>query len=294
MIAEDTPAGLRAMLAERGIVPRRSMGQNFLIDGNILRIILEAADPAPGEAVLEIGPGAGILTQALLARGCRLLAVEKDRRLADWLRTRFAGVSGLTLIEGDALDLDPAELARRGIQKVVSNLPYGSGTRILVRLLFAPTPPTKMVLLLQSEVAGRLAAGPGDAAYGLLSVWARWRYEPVLLRRIGPRCFLPPPEVESALVRLSRRTEGEGEPVDVEHFRALTRWAFGQRRKQMQTLLRRMPAALGGRSGKSAAALEAAGIAPASRPEDVGVGQWIRLSNRLSNDSGTRPKRAGT
>ena len=277
----DRPAGLRRRLRAHGVRPRRTLGQNFLIDGNVLERIVDAAAPQPGAEVLEVGAGAGILTHALLAAGSRVCAVEKDPRLAALLRDRFREHTGFTLIEGDALDLDLEALHVRGIRQVVSNLPYAPGTRILVRLLLARRVFPSIVVTLQAEVAERVCAGPGTAAFGLLALWARRRYAATLLRRIGPRCFYPVPEVDSALVRFDRELRAGREPGDPEHFVMFTRWMFSQRRKQMGSLLRRFSPSTFRERDAAAAFLSGVGIDAPSRPGDLDIEAWVRLSNRL-------------
>jgi 16S rRNA (adenine1518-N6/adenine1519-N6)-dimethyltransferase len=259
------------------------MGQNFLIDGNVLDRIVDAAAPRPGAEVLEIGAGGGILTHALLEAGSRVCAVEKDPRLAALLRDRFREHTGFTLIEGDALDLNVEALHGRGIRQVVSNLPYAPGTRILVRLLLARVAFSSIVVTLQEEVAERACAVPGTSAFGLLGLWARRRYAVTMVRRIGPRCFYPAPEVDSALIRFDRDVHAAREPDDPEHFLLLTRWMFSQRRKQMGSLLRRFSPAAFREMRAVEALLEGLGIAAKSRPGDLDSEAWVRLSNRLRN-----------
>lgn len=275
------PSDLHALLAAYGVRPRKSLGQNFLIDGNMRRIIIETAELEGNEPVLEIGPGAGVLTEALLAGGRRVVAIEKDSRLAALLRARFSDFPGFRLTEGDALDADLDAVFRTGIRTVLSNLPYAQGTRILVALLFSEPPPQRMVITLQTEVAERIVAPVGTSAYGLLAIWSGWRYRARIQRTLSPRCFYPAPDVQSSLVRLERLAKPAVDLRDPAHFRGLTRWAFMHRRKQMQTLFRRLPSEWGLMEEPAAEWLERSGIPPAARPEDLDVVAWGNVSNRL-------------
>lgn len=275
------PSDLRTGLDRFGIRPRRTLGQNFLIDGNTADRIVDALSMRPGERVLEIGPGAGALTERLIERGARVTAIEKDDRLAALLRERFDVGPGCELRVEDALETDFSALFRGGIAHVISNLPYASGSRIFVNLLFADPAPERMVLTLQTEVADRIAAGPGTRDYGLLSVWTAWRYRVEPVRTIAPTCFYPPPEVQSSVIRLVRQVTPRADIIDPDHFRALTRWAFGGRRKQMGSMFRRLPPGLGRVAAPSDAWLRTAGVDPAARPGDLPVETWAGLSNRL-------------
>jgi len=275
------PRDLRSMLEAFRVRPRRALGQNFLIDGNTSDRIVAALEARPGDRVLEIGPGAGALTERLLEQGLHVLAVEKDARLAALLRSRFDGSPPFELREQDALDVDFSAVFRGGISRVISNLPYASGSRIFVNLLFADPAPSRMVLTLQTEVADRIAAPPGMPDYGLLGVWTAWRYRFEPVRAIAPSCFYPPPEVHSSVIRLTRLAKPRVDLADPGHFQALTRWAFGGRRKQIQSMLRRLPPSLGSSAGVADSWLRAAGIDPAARPGDLPVEAWGMLSNRL-------------
>jgi 16S rRNA (adenine1518-N6/adenine1519-N6)-dimethyltransferase len=265
------PSSVRALLTQLNFQPSRVLGQNFLIDGNILRILVDAADPTPAETVLEIGPGLGVLTEALLARAGRVIAIEKDARLHAWLTQRFAAEPRLDLRLGDALRADLPALFAGGVNKLAANLPYSVGSRILMDCFMAARGPSRIVVTVQKEVADRLAAAPGGSDYGLLSVWAQVRYH-VRLHKVIPRtCFLPAPEVTSAIVTLDRKAE---DPLPAElarGFADLVKRAFSQRRKQLGGLL------------KNPDACVAAGIAPSARPEELAVADWIRLAAALAN-----------
>ncbi len=194
---------VRQLLAELDIRPSKALGQNFLIDGNILRILIEQADLRRDESVLEIGPGLGVLTVELVARAKRVVAIEKDPRLCQYLRGQLDGIE---LIEGDAVDvLEQADFRIDAPYKVVSNLPYNISTPILERLVEREDKPRAMILTVQREVAHRLAATPRHKDYGALTVFTQLWYHVTVAHIISPRCFYPAPKVDSAIVVLERR-----------------------------------------------------------------------------------------
>ena len=277
-----SPSQVMALLNQRGLQPNSLLGQNFLIDANIRDIIIGAADPQPEDVILEVGPGLGVLTEVLMRRAARVVAVEKDRGLAAYLRDEFADNTSLTLIEGDALDLDVAFFEREHIDKLVSNLPYSVGSRVLMNVFSLPLPPERITVTLQLEVAERLSAGPGDEERGLLGVWARRCYRVETVKVISPTCFHPRPKVKSALVVMTRH------PIEViqcgnrDKFCELTKEAFVFRRKQMATILTRIAARLGSDPDQALAALTATGLDPRIRPERLTTGQWQQLADRLA------------
>jgi 16S rRNA (adenine1518-N6/adenine1519-N6)-dimethyltransferase len=268
-----SPSAVRACLDALGVRPRRALGQNFLVDRNILSIILRAAEPEPGDHILEIGPGLGVLTEALSDRAGGVIAVEKDPSLYAYLSEALGGRANLDLRMADVLDLD-WEALLDGVDKVVSNLPYAAGGRALAEVVRAAACPRRIVVTVQLETAERLAALPGTPAFGLLSAWAQWRYTVALIKRVAPSCFLPRPEVISAIVRLDRRTDAPGAGPLSEAFYAVTKRAFGQRRKQLAGVL--------GEGDPAAAAawrarLAEAGVDPRARAEAVTPAQWAAL-----------------
>lgn len=275
------PTEVRRILEEIGVRPSKAMGQNFLIDRNTVDIILKAADLSAAESILEVGPGLGVLTEELLPRARCVTAVEKDARLAAYLERRFKDSPGLTVIRADMLDvaLDDLPAGSGRIGKVVSNLPYSSGTRILVELILAQRPPDCMVLTMQQEVVQRMTASASEEAYGLLSVWAQVDYRVEMLRAIRPTCFWPRPEVTSAIVRLIRLPNSVVDPARRSFFRALTRHAFEHRRKQLVSILKRAPAALRIPAETAAALLCTLGLDEKARPENLSPDAWARLAN---------------
>ena len=274
-----SPTQTRALLAELGFTPSSRHGQNFLVDANVLRLIVETAGVGPQDVVLEVGPGLGVLTAELVARAARVVAVEIDRALHAHLVQRFGESARLELIRANVLDLPLAELVgSRGVSKVVSNLPYSVGSRVVMELTQLQTPPAEMVLTLQREVAERMQAREGTPERGLLSVWVQRAYEVRHVRRVSATCFVPRPKVESAFIHLVRaEPEGTWDEREARAFRRLTQRAFQQRRKQLGTTFRR-PAgdgAAGAAAGGACEALAAAGIDARRRPEELSVAEWV-------------------
>jgi 16S rRNA (adenine1518-N6/adenine1519-N6)-dimethyltransferase len=283
------------------------LGQNFLVDRNILDIIIEAADPSPPDVILEIGPGLGVVTEELLRRGARVVAVEKDARLHGFLRERLGGDGNLDLIHADALNLDLSALIQGGafgvgrdtpggrtgcalaspgergtrIGKVVSNLPFRVGGRILGALVAAEAPAGRMVLTVQQEVGRRLAAAAGTSDYGMLSVWAQLSYHVEPVRNVKPNCFWPKPAVTSAIVNMKRRGAVPVSGAARDLFHRLTKRAFTFRRKQMATVLRRVLPTLGCGHAQPVDLLAAVGSDTKARPEDLTVDQWSALARLL-------------
>lgn len=267
---------MKQILAERGIQLTKSLGQNFLHDGNQLRRIAGAAKLRPGDLVLEIGAGLGPLTELLLADADKVLAIEKDRRLVEVLQERFRGHPKLQLERADALDYLRAQ-RDWGRWKMVSNLPYSVASPILVELAQAESGPGRIVATLQWEVVRRILAAAGEPEYGVLTLLLQLEYRPVDHFRIPPTCFHPAPEVDSGCLVLERR---EG-PAWSEARRAVwmrvVKRAFSQRRKMMLKLLKQdWP------SDRLEAAFAEAGLGWQTRAEAVSREQFIRLAELLS------------
>lgn len=266
-----TPTGTRELLARLGHQPKRFLGQNFLVDGNIVRKSLELAAVAPGDAVVEVGPGLGTLTAALLDAGAEVWAVEKDRQLhAHLLDTLVPVHPRLHLLEGDAMEHPLAGLpaAHQAAFKVVANLPYAISTPWMDAVLSGPLP-SRLVLMLQQEAAQRYVAGPGTKLFGAISIFLQSAYALEPGHRVPAACFHPRPEVESVLLNLVRLDERFVFPPPT---KALIRACFQQRRKQLGSILR-------GRLEAAAAArwfgrLAAAGLGPQARAEQVPVALW--------------------
>ena len=268
---------LREVIAAHSLLARRSLGQNFLLDLNITRRIARAAGPLAQTTVLEIGPGPGGLTRALLEEGAKtVIAIERDERcLAALQQVADVADGRLHIVAGDALALDVAALAGRyGTLRVVANLPYNISTPLLIGWLKQLSLFDGFVLMFQSEVADRLAASPGSKAYGRLSVAAQWRCEVKPLFTLPPRAFTPAPKVASTVVRLIPRAQPLAE-ADPDMLEELVAAAFGQRRKMLR-------AALKGIFSDPQAVLTGAGIAPEARAETVGIKAFCALARELA------------
>lgn len=273
------PTEVREQLRLLDLHPSRTLGQNFLIDRNILNILLAAADLGPADAVLEIGSGLGVVTTELLLRAERVLAIEKDERLAAFLRERTAAAGArIEVVCADVLDSDLSEVCRRGYRKVVANLPYGVASRALVNMALAEPGPACVVVTVQKEVAGRLAAEAGAKAYGLLTLLIRRVYRVEVIKSVSPTCFWPPPTVQSSVVRLVRRATPLVTDVAAEVFHAVTRHAFMHRRKQLASLLAECVANPARTKGAWQSALADLGWDPQARPEALSPEDWARLS----------------
>lgn len=278
-----SPPQVIALLQEHGLQPNSLLGQNFLIDANIRDIIIAAADPQPDDVVLEVGPGLGVLTEQLVGLARRVVAVEKDRGLWEVLRRDTAATPNLTLIRGDAMDLDAAFFEREGITALVSNLPYSVGSRILMNVFALPHPPRRITVTVQLEVGERLVAAPGDEARGLLGVWAQRVYAVETVKVISPNCFYPRPKIKSAVIRMTRLPDDRLQAGDRRVFAELTKEAFAYRRKQMATIMAKLSARFGVDPERAVSLLQKTGLDPRIRPEMLTVDQWQALADGLSD-----------
>lgn len=278
------PRDVRRALDGAGLRARHSLSQNFLADVGVLERILAEADPAPGRAVLEIGPGLGVLTRGLLAAGAAVTAVEVDPGLADYLRTALAAeiaAGQLTLVEGDALDQDLVRLVAPPYD-VVANLPYHITSPVLHRLLGGTPQPRRLVLMVQREVAERISAQPGAMSY--LSVFVQYHASARVAARVPREAFEPQPKVESAVLVLEPYAPDERPGrIDEERLWRVVQAGFRERRKMLHNVLRRQLPAEAARVG---AALAQTGIAPDRRPQTLGVGEWIALAEALGAPAG--------
>jgi 16S rRNA (adenine1518-N6/adenine1519-N6)-dimethyltransferase len=325
MTAIDDLPPLRETIRRHGLSARKSLGQNFLLDLNLTARIARAGGPLAGIAVMEIGPGPGGLTRALLAQGARrVIAIERDARaiaaLAE-IAERYPG--RLAVIDGDAMELDwhgtssPSPQSKSAVAdfdpslsaqvgnsrhgvgegrgggsiapyldagptRIVANLPYNIATALLVRWLgIEPWPPwyDHMVLMFQREVAERIVAAPGSKQYGRLAVLAGWRTQARILFDVAPSAFVPPPKVTSSVVRLTPRATPL--PCSGASLARVTAAAFGQRRKMLRASLRSL-------GGDPQPLLDAAGIDPTARAEDIAVDGFVALANALDATRGER------
>jgi len=277
---------MRRLLASRDLQLTKSLGQNFLHDGNQLRRIAGAAALEGTDRILEIGPGLGPLTELLLAGAGEVTAVEKDGRLVEVLRERFLGDDRFHLIHADALEWIREEERDWSEWKVVSNLPYSVGSPILVELALAERPARRMVVTLQAEVIGRVAARPGTAEYGVLTLLASLRFSVSSTFKVPRECFFPAPDVESACAVLDRRPSLELGPGVASAYVSAVKAGFGQRRKMMLKLL----AEVWPREAVEAA-MTGAGVALTERAERVSREQFVEIARRLAGapSTGNRP-----
>jgi 16S rRNA (adenine1518-N6/adenine1519-N6)-dimethyltransferase len=263
----------RESRSPRGLPPvRKSLGQHFLEDRRILERIVDALDPNESDTVIEIGPGRGSLTEALVPRVGRLVLVEYDRALAARLRERYARTPSVSIVEADVLEVSLASLAERPF-KLIGNVPYYITTPILFHALEAPRA-TRIVLLVQREVADRIVAAPGSKTYGALSVNVQAVAAARIAFRVAPGSFTPPPKVESAVVVIEPRPDPVVNASDEDSFRRFVQNAFGMRRKQMRRVVRSL---LNLDAAHADVLLAACAIDPEVRPETLSPQQFVAL-----------------
>jgi 16S rRNA (adenine1518-N6/adenine1519-N6)-dimethyltransferase len=279
MSAIDDLPPLREVIKRHDLRAKKSLGQNFLLDLNLTSRIARAAGPLAGVIVVEVGPGPGGLTRALLANGAeRVVAIERDDRAIAALSEIASHCPGrLDVVAADAMDFDPGPRLKGGTPvRIVANLPYNIATALLVGWLTTePWPPwfDRLVLMFQREVAERITAAPGSKTYGRLSVLAQWRTEARILFDIAPSAFVPPPKVTSSLVELIPRREPLSCPSLM--LQKVTEAAFGQRRKMLRQSLRSL--------GRDPLPLLAAtNIAPTERAENIPIEGFVRLARAYS------------
>ena len=272
-----SPSQVKAWCIENGFHPNKVLGQNFLIDQNALKAIVDAGlegfrFQVPGFKVLEIGPGLGVLTEEMLNRGCEVVAIEKDPVLAARLKESLGNPENLTVIAGDALDIlcrpETWNLKPETFEIMISNLPYQAGTRILLELVKARELQS-MTVLVQTEVAERLAAKEGTKTRGLAGVWAQLDYDVRIVRKVSASCFWPRPEIGSSVVRLDRHDRNLGLSAEERDlFHRLTKQAFEHRRKQLGSIFKDM-------------------IQSTARAEELSNEDWIELVKGLIKNEDT-------
>jgi len=266
-----TRSEVRKALEQAGVRPSKRLGQNFLVEPEVARWIVAQLEAGDGDCVVEVGPGTGALSEQLAGRVRRLLLVEFDARLAEWLTRRFAGVPGVEVLHADAARFDVRTLFKEQPVKLLGNLPYSAGGAILRNFLGRPSPVARAVLMLQREVIDRILAVPRTKEYGVLSLRMQTAWVTRPRRTLGPEMFLPRPAVDSTVVVVEPRND----PVAVHDARLLdelVRKGFAQRRKQLRKALPPEP-----RWEEVAAAL---GHAPTARAEELTPGEWIELARR--------------
>jgi 16S rRNA (adenine1518-N6/adenine1519-N6)-dimethyltransferase len=265
---------LREIIARHGLRANKALGQNFLLDGQLLARIAAIPGNLEGQNVYEVGPGPGGLTRALLSAGASVVAVERDDRCIaalDELTQHFPGK--LTVMPGDALAIDERKVAGAGAH-IIANLPYNIGTALLVRWLTEREWPPwwrSLTLMFQEEVARRIVAQPGNSAYGRLSVLAQWRSEAAIALKVHRSAFVPPPKVMSAVVHITPKQAPDG--VFVETMGKLTQAAFGQRRKMLRQSLKNLPNAL--------ECLGNLGIDETRRAETLAISEYVDLARAI-------------
>ena len=284
MSAIDDLPPLRDIIREHSLSARKSLGQNFLLDLNLTARSARAAGPLEDATVIEVGPGPGGLTRALLAMGAkRVIAIERDERAIDaldYIVKRYPG--RIEIVHGDAQHFDPRPLLDGGKAKIVANLPYNIATQLLVDWLsIEPWPPwyDTMVLMFQREVAERIVAHEDEEAYGRLAVLANWRAETKILFDISPAAFVPQPKVTSSVVRLIPRAAPE--PCDRRMLEQVAAAAFGQRRKMLRQSLKSL-------SVDPARLAAAAGIDATRRAETIPVAGFVAMARELADIRSTK------
>jgi 16S rRNA (adenine1518-N6/adenine1519-N6)-dimethyltransferase len=269
------PRELAALLSRHGARAAKSRGQHFLVDRRALDAIVDAAELGPDDDVLEVGPGPGVLTRALAARARSVTAIEVDARMIAVLGESLAGIDNVRVVEGDALAVDLFAAGARPPSRIVANLPYQITSPLLTRFLGDPRRPALVVVLVQLEVARRIAAAPGGGERGYLSVFAQSYAEPRIVRKVSAASFRPPPRVDSAVVALRVRATPVFAPLDGEAFLRLVSDAFRHRRK---TLASSLGYEAGLERARALDALASAGIEPRRRPEELSLAEWVALA----------------
>ena len=262
------------VLREIGVSPVKSLGQNFLHDRNVARWIVDQAKLTADDYLVEIGPGLGALTEFALAKGARVLAIEKDKRLVRHLRNKFRS-DALEIVHSDALEFDTRILYTQRRVKLLGNLPYYISSQLLIKFLEYPSPIYLWLLMLQKELAKRIGASPSTSDYGALTLQIQLHRRVEYLRSVSANVFIPKPEVDSALVRISPRDEHEFPACDYKIFEKIVRRGFSQRRKQLGKLIREeVP------TWETIA--DELGLNPRARAEELSLQQWIALTNRIA------------
>jgi 16S rRNA (adenine1518-N6/adenine1519-N6)-dimethyltransferase len=267
---------IMSTLRDLGVSPRKSLGQNFLHDKNIAAWMVGKLEAKPGDRVIEIGPGLGALTEELLRRELSTTLLEKDRAFAGYLRRKFAKNTGIEVIEGDALEYDTRSDFLRRPAEVIGNLPYCLSSALLFHFCGEPCPYERMLFTVQKEMADRLGAAPGTKEYGALTVIIGHRWRVAKIKTLAAAVFLPQPQVESAVILMTRRRAGELEEVDPVQLAELVRAGFSKRRKQVRNVL-----SLRDNSEAVLEALNSVDLPATVRAEDISLEKWIKLANTL-------------
>lgn len=271
------PSVTRHILKAFNLHATKKFGQNFLVDANIVRGIVDSAEAGPGDKILEIGPGIGTLTQGLAESGAEVIAVEIDKKLPAVLAETLKGYDNVTIVPGDILKVNIREIMGEGPFKVAANLPYYITTPILMALLEQHLPITHIVTMVQKEVAERMVAKPGSRIYGALSVAVQYYTEPYIAYDVPPRSFIPAPEVDSVVIACKVRETPAVAVKDEKVFFRVVKAAFGQRRKTISNAMK----GAGFDKEQIAAAFEKAGIDAGRRGETFSLEEFGRLADAL-------------
>jgi 16S rRNA (adenine1518-N6/adenine1519-N6)-dimethyltransferase len=260
----------KKLLAEYDLHAKKGLGQNFLIEGGVLKKIAAAAELTPADTVIEVGPGLGVLTETLLEQAGKVIAIELDNHLAEILKTRFAGVDKITVINDDVLKVNPADiLGKETNYKVVANLPYYITSAVIRHFLEAPVKPNTLVLMVQKEVAKQITAQPGEMS--LLSVSVQLYGKPTVVGKVSAHCFYPAPNVDSAILKIAVYPQPKIETDDITGFFDIARAGFSANRKQ---LVNSLANGLKATKAEIIPVLEKAGIDPQRRAESLTIDEW--------------------
>ena len=260
----------KKLLAEYDLHAKKGLGQNFLIEGGVLKKIAAAAELTPTDTVIEVGPGLGVLTETLLEQAGKVIAIELDNHLADILKTRFAGVAKITVINDDVLKVNPADiLGKETNYMVVANLPYYITSAVIRHFLEAPVKPNTLVLMVQKEVAKQITAQPGEMS--LLSVSVQLYGKPTVVGKVSAHCFYPAPNVDSAILKIAVYPRPKIETDDITGFFDIARAGFSANRKQ---LVNSLANGLKVTKAEIIPVLEKAGIDPQRRAESLTIDEW--------------------
>jgi len=284
MINLSSPAAVGTLLRRHNVRPQRRLGQNFLVDGNILSKICEAAELIPGAGVLEIGPGLGVLTRELAQRvgtSGKVLTIEIDRGLLPILSETVGTLEQVTVLNADALSVDfDKELSARSVPspiQIVANIPYQITSPLIAKFIEMKLTVSTIILLVQKEVAQRLTAKAATSEYGSFTLFAQYHAEVEIVGHVSPQCFYPPPEVTSSIIRLRPRQTPQVTVDDPELLFKVIHASFGQRRKTLANALSNDPS-LGWDKEATLAALSRAGIDPGRRGETLGIEEFARIT----------------
>lgn len=271
------------VLKKYGLRLTKTLGQNFLTDINIIKKIVAAGEVCPSDLVVEIGPGIGSMTAEIAARAGKVIAVEIDRHLIPALKENLASFPNVEIINGDIMEVDLESLTKgwTGPLKVISNLPYYITTPVVMMLLEGNVAWDTLVLMVQKEVAQRMAAEPSTRDYGALTVAVKYYSEPKLAFTVSRNCFIPKPDVDSAVVKLKKRVLAGSADVDKEFFFKVVRASFGQRRKTLLNSLGSQPFVQGGKE-RLREALSRLGISENVRAEELSIHDFLNLTKKLS------------